>query len=92
MPDNTIILLGVNGNTSIELIRVPVFRDSVYISGFLCTTEAEYADAIAEVVGMSDTRRTRVAASARDTSDRFSDQAFKAQFVQALRKVIPRGH
>jgi len=58
--------------------------------GYLCSTEKEYSDAITEVAALEDSLRTCLAAAARASSARFSDHAFKAAFLDALRPALPR--
>ena len=53
-------------------------------TGFLCRTEAEYAAAMAAVLGMPPADRDAMAARARARAARFSDAAFAAAFVAAL--------
>lgn len=59
-------------------------------AGYLCSTEKEYSDAITEVAALEDSLRTCLAAAARASSARFSDHAFKAAFLDALRPALPR--
>ena len=57
-------------------------------AGYLCTTEREYAEAITEVLGMDDETRRRLAAGARQSAARFSDQHFKAAFLDSMRPAL----
>lgn len=59
-------------------------------AGYLCSTESEYAEVIAEVLGMDDETRQRLAAGARQGSIRFSDETFKAGFLEGLRPALTR--
>lgn len=60
-------------------------------AGYLCSTESEYADAIAEVVTLEGRVRGRLAAAARRSAARFSDRAFRAAFLEALSPALPLG-
>lgn len=60
------------------------------LAGYLCRSEAEYAEAITEVLGMDGGARRQLAAAARASSQRFSDAAFKAAFLDAMRPALPR--
>lgn len=57
---------------------------AVRCPGYLCTTEDEYAAAITEVLNMEESRRSSLADIARISSERFSDESFKSDFVEAL--------
>ncbi len=61
-----------------------------FLAGYLCRSEAEYAEAITEVLGMDGGARRQLAAAARASSQRFSDAAFKAAFLDAMRPALPR--
>ncbi len=58
-------------------------------AGYLCRTEAEYAEAITEVLGIDDAMRRQLAAAARASAARFSDQAFKQGFLDGVRPALP---
>jgi len=53
-------------------------------TGYLCTTQAEYAAAMGAVLGMQPGERDAMAGRARARAARFSDAAFAAAFVDAL--------
>lgn len=60
-------------------------------TGFRCSSLAQYADAIVEVVGMTQVERMQVAAAARRRAAQFSDQRFKKEFMACLEGVLPLG-
>ena len=64
--------------------RSPPSSSTPLPTGFLCTTEAQYAAAMAAVLGMSAGERDAMAARARARAARFSDAAFADAFVSAL--------
>lgn len=53
-------------------------------SGFLATTDAEYADCINEALTMSTDRADRIRGTARKSSARFSDEVFAKSFEKAV--------
>ncbi|KAJ1690210.1 hypothetical protein LUZ63_014365 [Rhynchospora breviuscula] len=57
-------------------------------TGFLASTKEEYADAIIKVLMMSDTDRLKVASSARNRAQRFSEQRFDQDFKAAIRPLF----
>ncbi|KAJ0258680.1 GDP-Man:Man(3)GlcNAc(2)-PP-Dol alpha-1,2-mannosyltransferase [Hirschfeldia incana] len=57
-------------------------------TGFLAETMKEYAEAIVEVVKMSETERLKMAESARKRARRFSEQQFSEDFKTAIRPVF----
>ncbi|PSC69622.1 GDP-Man:Man(3) c(2)-PP-Dol alpha-1,2-mannosyltransferase [Micractinium conductrix] len=60
-------------------------------TGYRCTSLAQYADAIIEVVGMEQVDRLRVAGAARRRAAQFSDQRFQKEFLACLVDVLPLG-
>jgi alpha-1,2-mannosyltransferase len=59
--------------------------------GRLADSEAGFADALAELIVMPEEERLALAQAARDAAGRFSEEAFAAGFLAALRAVLPRG-
>ncbi|KAK2406850.1 asparagine-linked glycosylation protein [Trifolium repens] len=59
-------------------------------TGFLACTVEEYADAIFNVIKMSETERLKMAAAARRRASRFSEQRFCDDFKAAVRPIISR--
>lgn len=57
-------------------------------TGFLAETVEEYAEAIVEVVKMSETERLKMAEYARKRARRFSEQQFSEDFKTAIRPVF----
>jgi alpha-1,2-mannosyltransferase len=57
-------------------------------TGFLACTVEEYADAIFNVIKMSETERLKMAAAARRRASRFSEQRFCDDFKAAVRPII----
>lgn len=57
-------------------------------TGFLAQTVEEYAEAIVEVVKMSETERLKMAEAARKRARRFSEQQFSEDFKTAIRPVF----
>ncbi|KAI3435747.1 hypothetical protein D9Q98_001805 [Chlorella vulgaris] len=60
-------------------------------TGYLCSTLGQYADAIIEVLGMSQVDRMRVAAAARRQAAQFSDRRFQLDLMACLEDVLPLG-
>jgi hypothetical protein len=71
---------------SVRLTAPPVMA----CAGYLCSTVEEYAAAIAEVLSMDQVYRLRVAGAARRRAVRFSEQRFKADFLAAVRRLVPK--
>lgn len=59
-------------------------------TGFLANTKEEYAHAIIKVLMMSDTDRLRIASSARNRAQRFSEQRFDRDIKDAVRPLFVR--
>lgn len=57
-------------------------------TGFLARTADEYADAILEVLRMSETKRLEMAAAARKRAGRFSEQKFYEDFKASIRPIL----
>ena len=57
-------------------------------TGYLCASEEEYCEALLEVLSMDQVDRLRVAAAARRRAAAFSDERFKAEFLDALAPVL----
>ncbi|XP_078177983.1 GDP-Man:Man(3)GlcNAc(2)-PP-Dol alpha-1,2-mannosyltransferase-like isoform X2 [Carex rostrata] len=57
-------------------------------TGFLANTVEEYAHAIIKVLTMSDTARLRIASSARNRAQRFSEQRFDRDIKDAIRPLF----
>ncbi|KAJ4788171.1 hypothetical protein LUZ62_039417 [Rhynchospora pubera] len=57
-------------------------------TGFLANTKEEYADAIIKVLMTSDTDRLRIASSARNRAQRFSEQRFDQDFKGAIQPIF----
>ena len=57
-------------------------------TGFLANTIEEYAHAIMKVLTMSDTDRLRIASSARNRAQRFSEQRFNRDIKDAIRPLF----
>ncbi|CAA7028910.1 unnamed protein product [Microthlaspi erraticum] len=57
-------------------------------TGFLAETVEEYAEAMIEIVKMSETERLKMAGSARKRATRFSEQRFCEDFKTAIRPVF----
>ncbi|KAL4458357.1 hypothetical protein ABPG75_013222 [Micractinium tetrahymenae] len=65
--------------------------DPAQPTGYRCSSLAQYADAIVEVVGMGQLERMRVAAAARRRATQFSDQRFQREFLACCEDVLPAG-
>ncbi|GAB4846492.1 asparagine-linked glycosylation protein [Ancistrocladus abbreviatus] len=57
-------------------------------TGFLARTEEEYADAILQVLRMSEEDRLKIAAAARKRAVRFSEQRFYEDFRDSVRTIL----
>jgi alpha-1,2-mannosyltransferase len=57
-------------------------------TGFLATTEAEYAQTIAHILKLSPESRTAIQARARASVHRFSEENFIKDFLGALKPVL----
>jgi hypothetical protein len=57
-------------------------------TGFLATTAAEYAEAMARVLSMPPQSRTALAINARLKAQTFDDASFETRFVDAVRGLM----
>jgi len=63
---------------------VTVGGDDNHVTGFLASTDAEFADAIYNALTMSPDRANRIRANSRRAALRFSDEAFSKFFEEAI--------
>eukprot|EP00850_Spirogloea_muscicola_P012568 SM000082S22810 [mRNA] locus=s82:71980:74285:- [translate_table: standard] len=59
-------------------------------TGFLATTEEEFASAMSSVLAMPETDRLQMAARARARAARFSEANFESSFLAAMRPLLDR--
>lgn len=57
-------------------------------NGFLATDDEEYARAIAVILLMSDNVRNRIREAARSSTNRFSVDEFKSNFLRAVEPIF----
>jgi len=57
-------------------------------TGFLATTEKEYAETIYQIIQMHPNDKTTIQVKARASLDRFSEDAFSTNFVNALKPLL----
>ncbi|KAJ3674317.1 hypothetical protein LUZ60_004933 [Juncus effusus] len=65
-----------------------ILKEGEQQTGFLASTKEEYADAIVNVLTMSETDRLAIACAARNRAKRFSEQSFYRDFKEAIRPVF----
>lgn len=77
-----------------EDIVVPEAMDDSGVlqrTGFLCSKEESYAEAIIKVLSMSQNDRLKIGAAARKRAKLFSDERFCVDFMRAIEPVLPVG-
>jgi len=57
-------------------------------TGFLATTETEYAQTLLHIVRMSSEEKLEIQTRARASVDRFTEENFKRGFLTALKEVL----
>lgn len=57
-------------------------------TGFLATTAQEYAETIYQIIHMHPNDRSNIQLAARTSLNRFSEEAFSVNFVNALKIIL----
>ncbi|KMZ59132.1 GDP-Man:Man(3)GlcNAc(2)-PP-Dol alpha-1,2-mannosyltransferase, family GT4 [Zostera marina] len=65
-----------------------VLKEDGSSTGFLASDVEEYADAIVNVLGMSEKERIQIAEAARKRAQRFSEQRFYEDFKDAIQPIL----
>lgn len=77
-----------SGGPKADIVRPELMRHGWQTTGYLCTTEEQYAEAITEVLCMDQQHRLKIAAAARQRAAKFSTQQFENSFITAIRPII----
>lgn len=85
MAAGTIVLAHRSGGPLLDIV-VP-YENS--LTGFLASTEEEYAETMVEIFKMSPTERLKIQENARNSVQRFSDQMFERSFLTVTEPLFP---
>ncbi|KAL0031056.1 hypothetical protein WJX77_001677 [Trebouxia sp. C0004] len=77
-----------SGGPRADIVKPERMRHGWQTTGYLCTTEEQYANAITEVLCMDQQDRLKIAAAARQRAAKFSDQQFEQDFVKAIQPLL----
>ncbi|KAK9811429.1 hypothetical protein WJX72_003813 [[Myrmecia] bisecta] len=78
-----------SGGPRMDIVKAEVGPSGVQVTGYRCSTQEAYADAIAEVLSMGQVSRLKIAAAARRRAAQFSDERFQQGFLESLQLILP---
>ncbi len=81
MAAGNIMVAHNSGGPKMDIVRL-------WISGFLAETPREYAESMAEIIGMTKDERDAIRRTARESVERFSEENFNKSFWRAVEKVL----
>lgn len=84
MAAGLITIANNSGGPKLDIIE----ESDVSRTGFLASTESDYAKAIAVVISMPDRLRIKIRKAARSSINRFSVDEFKSNFLRAVEPLF----